>query len=303
MNQDRDMDKYLAGKSDLSKLYAELPEVVLPNHLDAVILAEAHRAVNSRPGAQQKRRWPVPLGLVASLLVAVMIGLQLPYMLRDSATSQQLKDEKTGKVLDKNMSEPSPSLPFEIIKNQLARESISKPKSDNKPGIPAPVVNEANSPSTQYAPAALAAPKSIENSARSTGAAAALDSTQAAPSSPPAKAAKLIEMKEQVDHFSGIEPPKEKKNANQTETDVSVSLDQKSSPKIRKDLAPAAKQERRLLQSIKAEESDVRQNPEEWLKRIKKLKQAGNLDEASNELFAFKKRYPDYLVPEVYEVK
>lgn len=78
MSQDKDLENYLHGKSDLSQVYADLPEVKLPDHLDQAILAEAHRAVRSRPGG--RRSWLIPTSIAASLFVAVILGLQLPYL-------------------------------------------------------------------------------------------------------------------------------------------------------------------------------------------------------------------------------
>ncbi len=37
--------------------------------------------------------------------------------------------------------------------------------------------------------------------------------------------------------------------------------------------------------------------PQDWLARIRQLKQQGKLDEARKELAAFRKHYPDYAVP------
>lgn len=45
------------------------------------------------------------------------------------------------------------------------------------------------------------------------------------------------------------------------------------------------------------------QSPEQWLARIRKLKQQGKLDEARKELAAFKKRYPAYPLPKDMEIR
>ena len=48
---------------------------------------------------------------------------------------------------------------------------------------------------------------------------------------------------------------------------------------------------------------DAITSPEDWLDRIKKLKQEGRLEEAKKELDAFKKRYPDFPVPEALQTR
>lgn len=87
MSQEHDLNDGLKDE-EVSRLYAEAAQLEPPGHLDAAILAEARRAVSARPAAMPKRRWAVPLGLVASVLVMVMVGLQLPYMLEEPATMQ-----------------------------------------------------------------------------------------------------------------------------------------------------------------------------------------------------------------------
>lgn len=88
MSTDKELDDYLQGGSALSRAYAEADDIAPPAHLDAAILAQAHSAVHARPAVVNKRRWAVPVGLVATLFVMVMAGLQLPAMMRDDALMQ-----------------------------------------------------------------------------------------------------------------------------------------------------------------------------------------------------------------------
>ena len=110
MNQDKEFASYMQGKSALSQAYADLPDIALPDHLDAAILAEAHRAVGARPGGMGKRRWAVPLGMVASLFLVVMIGLQMPYLLQDSAIPP-LPREESASVIGRDKSVAAPAAP------------------------------------------------------------------------------------------------------------------------------------------------------------------------------------------------
>ena len=49
MSTDKELDDYLKGGSELSRAYADADDIAPPAHLDAAILAQAHRAVYARP--------------------------------------------------------------------------------------------------------------------------------------------------------------------------------------------------------------------------------------------------------------
>lgn len=281
MSQDRELDKYLEGKSDLSQMYADMPEIELPNHLDAAILAEAHRVVGARPGAKPKRRWTIPLGMVATLFVAVMIGLQLPNMLNDVTSPQQYKEERAAAMMDKSMTERSSAAPEESMK---ARELAIMPteKSAGTRGNPAPMAAEAEVPAGQNAPI-LAAP------------------SVAVPT--PAAAAKRMELRESADIDSGMARAKEKKFSGQAQDSMSDSQ-KPPAPAAATMAAPAPVQlNRSLTQSLKDEASDASLTPEEWLVRIRRLKHEGKLDEAQKDLAAFRNHYPNFPVPKDLEVR
>jgi hypothetical protein len=139
MNQDRELDTYLQGKTELSRLYADAPQIEPPDHLDAAILAEAHRAVNARPGAKPKRRWAIPLGMVASLFAVVMIGLQLPHMLQEPALQQAPMEARVAASMDESAAVPEPPAK-QARSRSLAMDSAKSEIAANKP---APVEAEA----------------------------------------------------------------------------------------------------------------------------------------------------------------
>jgi hypothetical protein len=57
------------------------------------------------------------------------------------------------------------------------------------------------------------------------------------------------------------------------------------------------------MQPLTEATGEASMRPEDWLIRIRRLKQQGKLDEAKKELAAFKKRHPDYQIPEALEVR
>ena len=292
----------------MSKLYAELPQVELPDHLDAAILAEAHRAVNSRPGARPKRRWTIPLGLVASLIVAVMVGLQLPYMLKDAAQPQQLKEERMAALMDKNTTEPASPAPVEARESQL----MEKVKSGITLGKPAPREAEGatagNTPARANAPVRAAPSESTSAESSRLGATSVIVPSPVAAPSPlpapaPVTASKRLELRVRGDIDSGAILSKEKKAFGHAEGYVSDSLEQRAPAAARTAVPQPVQADRPLRQPIKEEASEASLRPEDWLIRIKRLKREGKPDEAKKDLAAFKKRYPDYPVPAEFEIR
>jgi cytoskeletal protein RodZ len=266
MSQDSEVDNYLQGKSDLSRLYADAPQIEPPDHLDAAILAEAHRAVNARPGAKPKRRWAMPLGLVASLFAFVMIGLQLPYLLREPALQQAPMEAKTAAPMDESAAAPALRTQSKRMK-ALATDSAKSEMTGNKP---APV--EVERYTQPAAPMAAA----------------------------PAPVAKRLEMRESAEIQSAGALSKEKESAAVGGSNLN------DTPELRAPAAAlmASPQPAQLERALKKDEADkANLLPQDWLTRIRKLQQEGKHEEAKKELAAFKKRYPDYPVPAALEAR
>lgn len=279
-----EFETYLQGKTDLSQAYADLPQVELPDHLDAAILAEAHRAVSAGPTAKPKRRWPIPLGMVATLFAVVMIGLQLPYMLKEAALPQQLEER---------MAEPASPAPDERKEVQL----MAKPKPEITRS--APMADKAEVPAMPNAPVLAAPQESKAAGAHLLGATSvAAPPSAAAPMQAPAKAAKRAELRERADTDNEVAQSKEKHASSYAEGGVSDSPEQPAGM-----AAPQPEQQNRSLMQPLKEAGEAALRPEDWLGRIQRLKQQGKLDQARKELAAFRKRYPDYRVPEAFEVR
>lgn len=267
MSQERELDTYLQGKTDLSRLYADAQQIEPPDHLDAAILAEAHRAVNARPGARPKRRWAIPLGLVASLFAVVMIGLQLPYLLKEAAPLQVPAETGAAAAMDRAGAEQAP----------VARLSESgKSRGMDKAGAGI----DGNKPAPQAAEA-YARPAAPEVAAP----------MAAMPA--PAMAAKRAEMSAHEDAANTKVLSQEKKSADVGESSNNDARNQRAPAS-----AGMAPPERELMKDG-AGKADLR--PEDWLARIRALRQEGKLEEARKELREFRKRYPGYPVPTALE--
>lgn len=290
-----EFEQYLQGKSALTQLYAELPASDVPGHLDAAILAEAHRAVGARPGGKSRRRWTIPLGMVATLFVVVMVSLPLPYMLKDAASPQQYKEEKIAAMMDQSMAEQSAAVPEERKKLLVMKSA----KSNITRNEVAPLAAEADAYSKPYAPKPAIPQElnAVEN--KPLGATSGLVSPSVmAPA--PAKAAINLQLRESSDFDQGRALSKTKKRAAQAEGE-GIEAHEQRAPAAASAAPQPAQLERTLKQPLKDEASDANLRPEDWLKRIKKLRQQGKLEEAKKELAAFKKHYPDYPVPEALE--
>ena len=303
MSQDREFEKYLQGSSTLTKLYAEMPDAELPTHLDAAILAEAHRAVDSRPGAQPNRRWTIPLGLVATLFLAVMIGLQVPFMLKEAASPQQRHEEKIAAMMDTGIAE-QPSAAPETDKKIQKRASVRpQEKSEIIRAEPAIEAAEAIAPVRLSAPVVVSPRKSVVSESNS------LNGVLMAPAAPLATPGSPAPLPEKPLGFSGSEYighdqvlAKEKKSGGLVQDKPSDALEQQAPAAVM--AAPqSVLLNRALVQPMQDEAVDTSLPPHEWLDRIIKLKQVGKLDEARKELTAFKKRYPDFPVPVTLEIK
>lgn len=80
--KDRELDGYLRGDSPLSRAYQEEAHELPPAHLDAQILAEAHRA-DAAPerravGSPFSGRWMVPASVTAVVVLAISVAVLLP---------------------------------------------------------------------------------------------------------------------------------------------------------------------------------------------------------------------------------
>ena len=301
MNQDMEFEQYLKGNSALTQVYAELPDAALPAHLDAAILAEAHRAVNARPGAKHKRRWTIPLGMVATLFVAVMAGLQLPHMLKDAASPQQQQEEKMAALMDTGIAGLSSDAPETHKKIQESTRALPKEKSEIIRAEAAIKSSDAGAPVKMSAPVVERPQKSEVSESRSSS--NALMAPAAPMAAPVPQAAKPMGFSGSGYIAQDKVLSKEKKASGHVQDRLSDVLEQSAPAAAMMDAPQPLQLKRALVQPVLDEAVDENLLPDEWLIRIKRLKEEGKRDEARKELAAFKKHYPDRPVPVTLEIK
>jgi hypothetical protein len=323
MSQDREFENYMQGKSGLSDLYADLPQDKLPSHLDAAILAEAHRAVGARPGGKPRRSWVIPLSMAASLFVAVIIGLQLPYLLPGGSVPSQMRQEekhqeekhqeekqKAAKMemAAADRSAPPPAAPAKVAPEQKQ----SRAQANNQPGVPpaepAPVTLAAKAVISLNA----AAPQRVPPEPAPTMAKPAqafdkkpMDAMAVAPAAPveapPVVAERPARLYEQAEPGNGAALKKERRQRSSAEGNAA---DYSTQPAAAAGTIVAAPETAGLASPQAETKADmVNLPPKEWLARIRQLKQQGKTDEGKKELAAFRKRYPDYSVPKDLETR
>lgn len=270
---DRAFDNYLQGDSALSRAYAELPEIKLPDHLDAAILAEAHRAVGAAPGGRKKYHWNFPLSMVATLFVVVMAGLILPDMLKDVAVTHDLQQSQPASLPETAPAEvAAPVVATPMVADRLAKKVQEPLPLKAEIAVTKPIAETVRLPEKE-----VAVDKPV----------AARMAPSAAPAAPAAQmlgaAAERMQAAEQMENAERKAASKEKRAVMAVERSKLEAA------------APAATMaaSSALLDEAAAESPQA----EAWLQRIKKLQQEGKQEEAKKELAAFRKKYPDYVIP------
>ncbi|HEY5993496.1 MAG TPA: hypothetical protein VIU46_02735 [Gallionellaceae bacterium] len=290
-DKDSEFEAYLQGKSSLSDVYGGLPQAKLPDHLDAAILAEAHRAVGARPGAKPGRSWVIPLSMAASLFVVVIIGMQLRYLLPGEVSPQAPRSEQSGPENQKA------ELPREADKLVTLNKGMAAPVQAEQKPARAPEGGLLDMAPAMPAPAAPPAPKkeaaAVQEAPQFRVSTSRPMAEQAAPAAeaPAPVVAEKVAQEEQA----GKGAARMKAKSASSEADVDAYAPQPA-PVEAIAAAPQATPASEPQVAMGAV-SMANLRPADWLSRIKQLKQQGKLDEARKELAAFKKRYPDYKLP------
>lgn len=297
-----------------------------PASLDAQILSAAHAALadkSSRPSRRQ-RRWPLALGAVATLVLAVGVAWQL----RPRPNAEQAYSEAPVATRTTHDSGPSAAeeLPTADLSATVAAPEVdaAQVKEAPPPPSPAPVVPAQKAEPKPPAPvdnpaveaeAAEAFPREPERRTTPSAAAAA----PAPPAPPPPRADIVFDQPAPIDAQAATAPA----------TGANAAT---GSARVRREAASEAKQARQESDALDQivvtgtridgpdeEHDDARDNAgysdqeiddqppatadsplvqKAWLQRIRELIANGKQDEARNSLTEFKRRYPRYALPQ-----
>lgn len=291
---ERDQDafeKYLEGKSELSRLYRDAPREEPSAQLDAAILAAARREAGSRPRFARSpfsRSWYVPVSIAAVIVVSVTLTL-LVMEQEPSPVTPRLEFDKA--VPAKTAPKAAEALPgardakTESKPGEEARKPVA-PHALPEAGPVEPRAVPADKPASKLQ--ALPAPKPGEALSaqpfpqKESGAISGGAGTLGAPAS---GSARDDAMQREFQKPEAAAPPAPAKQM------------APAGPKERRTDEPAA----RMKSAVEKREAVKTQTgalpPEQWLKDIVELRRQGKVAEAEVSLAEFKKHYPDYPLP------
>lgn len=286
------------------------PSAGPPSAIDARVLAAAHDAVAARPRARdrQRRRWPVALGVAASLALAVGVAWRLrplpeaPVLARGEA--EIAADHAAGGPApppEPMMAPPAvvrmdtPPAPEEPKREELAKE---RDKGELAAAAPqdAPVVSdESRTADAAMAPAAAAPPPPPAPAAEVEAAA----STAAANADMAAGAAAAQQESERMQKAADAVSAQ---RARSLAAPDPAALPEASFGRDAQAQKQASDEQIEIVGSDDGDEPPAYANSPEvreaWLRRIRELIAEGNLQQAHDSLDEFERRYPDHALPD-----
>jgi len=303
--------------SKLSTLYPLAGSDGPPPALDAAIRAAAHRAIGARPrlaGSPFSRSWRVPLSIAALIVVSASLVI----LMREEApeVTQLTPPPVAGPISrpDGTANElPKPASPA-VAPDSSA--GIKPPQQvvppANTPAAPEPLTKRRAVPEafpgamdTREAERAKPERPALKSQARSDVVAASkeasLESMQAEPARPAEAKIKSYEVKGSpavAGNMQGAASAAKKETAAAAAGKDEEFRDVQRTPAPGPAAAPTATMERQAAQSTDNLLSLSSLPPAKWLERIEELRKQGKLDEARTSLAEFRKRYPDYPLPD-----
>lgn len=280
------------------------PSAGPPSAIDARILAAAHDAVAARPRAHDRgrRRWPVALGVAASVALAVGVAWQLRPM-PETMQARSEAEVAADRAFGGPSPPPEPAGPPQIAPaiapppSQEAEPASAKERKREAPTVDEslPIVtDESRAADTVTAPVPAAPPPPPDPAMAPPADAKAAASTAAANADTAAGAA-----------VSAQESERMQKAADAAATQRAKSLSAPPEAALRRE---ALEQRQAVEEQVEIVGSDDGDEPpayanspqvrEAWLNRIRELIAEGNLQQAHDSLDEFKRRYPGHALPE-----
>ena len=257
----------MSKHDDLSRLYheADLPEP--PQALDEAILAAAHNAATQSAGKPVRRlqQWRVPLALAATVILSVGVTSMVLEQQPHNAPFPATNIESPAKFNDQQPASTEARGASPRMDEPVARPAY------------APMMKAERDAAKAEQEATLARSSANENMAADKVAQPALELAAPAPE------AKL----------SGASNSATVAPASAAASEGSV--DSAAAPALRDQRAKAL--EVRKETGIIAAQMEL-ESPEHWIANIRELKRSGHQVEAKAKLIEFKKRFPDYKLPD-----
>jgi len=270
--------------------YRATPREEPPRALDERILAAAHRAVDARPGPVGRsfsQRWRVPVAVAATVVLSATVTL----MVYESEKTPPIPERLSpGKVREDQVAPSVPAARGVLDKASGAREARPPEVLEERRVAPETGVARPSAPANQDAlRQAPAQEPSRMQSNESKIAPAPFPAEPARPATPPAASAPRAKDDEA--------PVAKKRESPGASPAPAVEAERASSMTRERALAdrPIGRTER---DAAVGAAQPVLQSPEEWIAEIRRLKKAGQANDANRLLAEFRDRFPEYPLPE-----
>jgi hypothetical protein len=260
-----------------------------PRELDERILAAAHRAVGARPSPVRRsfaQRWRVPVAIAATVVLSATVTLMV---YESDHTTPFQKREALDKLQEESASPASPPAPRTAGKPASAAQP-SRGDAQTMAPRPAAGADEAGASRAPAAEGALRQSPSPDAEGPATN--EAKRKTEPSPAQP---AGARVPPAAQAPQSSSEERMLIEKRAAPAAAPAPAAP---ASPLSReRELAdrPAGRGERDLAPTTSQSRL---QSPDDWFVEIRRLKQAGRVDEANRLIAEFRDRFPDHPLPE-----
>lgn len=266
--------------------------------LDARILAAAHAAASTPAQTHRpSRRWPMALGIAASLTLAVGIAWQLRpvqettvYDEAASATAVQAEtaaapQESAAEVAAADQVQAVAVPPPPAAEAGPARTPAAGSRREMDKAVPAPGAAAQRARAPAPAPPAPPEPEAVFDDA------APVDAAIPAPAAPPAAAAMRAPSPAPAAKAISGETRTQAAERNSTEAAANsvAGTAARTSAQSREDA---------FAEDVPPATADSPEVREAWLQRIRELAKAGNTDDARASLHEFVHRYPNHPLPD-----
>lgn len=260
-------------ESKISQRYRELPRDEPSRHVDEAILAAARRAAQTRPAPlvvpSGRQRWYFPLAAAAIIVLAVAVTVHIERQNRDVELAEAPVASPPAAREEQTAPAQAPAEP----QRRLTPDPKSAPSQEQRDAAPLADLQKAQKLPSSPTPAPPPA---------------------AAPATPPPESG----IRESVQPDAGARA--------KVLADTQQAPAPAPPPAAARAPAPAAKPwpqaEQRAMDVAgrvrAATGSFAHASPEQWLQGIADLRRQGRHDEADKALAEFRKRYPDYKIPE-----
>lgn len=289
------MNEHENPRSDLSRLYRDAARPEPPQALDEAILAAARDAAGGRPQGAQKsrstRRWSVPFALAATVLLTVSVTL----MVHDE---QQVGDASFT-IPATVPARPEAESATRSATGSATRSAKSRPETRAETQSVEPLAKPAYLPTPAERRNAAVAGAGVVTAP----APAPAQTTADLPSSTSSFARERADKMAQPAH----EPTPAAQGALATDATApggSIKAEMAASAPAPAVAAPRALEKSRAFSSSIRQEAEAGnsasddQSPERWIIEIRALKRIGRTPAADEMLTEFRKRFPDYKLPD-----